>query len=121
VLVALREAGAEVPGEAGLACFVVAIGSGATEAGARLLTDLRNAGIPAASAFEDRPLKAQLRMADRAGAAYVAIVGEREVEAGTVQLRRLSSGEREREQEQEEVPLDDVVNWFSRTDWAAER
>jgi histidyl-tRNA synthetase len=121
VLVALQEAGAEVPGEAGLACFVVAIGSGATEAGARLLTDLRNAGIPAASAFEDRPLKAQLRMADRAGAAYVAIVGEREVEAGTVQLRRLSSGEREREQEQEEVPLDDVVNWFSRTDWAAER
>jgi len=66
-------------------------------------------------------MKAQFRMADRAGAAYVAVVGEREVQAGTVQLRRLASGEREREQEQEEVPLDDVVNWFSRTDWAAER
>jgi histidyl-tRNA synthetase len=86
-----------------------------------LVKDLREAGIPAASAFEDRPLKAQLRMADRAAAAYVAIVGEREVEAGTVQLRLLASGEREREPEQEEVPLGDVVNWFSRTDWAAER
>jgi histidyl-tRNA synthetase len=69
----------------------------------------------------DRTLKAQLRMADRAGAAYVAIVGEREVEARTVQLRRLAFEERERDQDQEEVPLDDVVNWFSRTDWAAER
>jgi histidyl-tRNA synthetase len=121
LLIALQEARAELPGEAGLACFVVAIGSEAATVGARLVADLRNAGIPAASAFGDRTLKAQLRMADRAGAAYVAIVGEREVEASTVQLRRLSSGERERDQEQEEVPLDDVVNWFSRTDWAAER
>jgi histidyl-tRNA synthetase len=121
LLIALQQVGADLPGEAGLACFVVAIGAGAAGAGARLVAELRSAGIPTASAFEDRPLKAQLRMADRAGAAYVAIVGEREVEAGTVQLRRLSSGERERDQEQEEVPLDDVVNWFSRTDWAAER
>ena len=121
ILIALQEAGADVPGQAGLACFVVAIGAEAAHVGARLVTDLRNAGIPAASSFEERPLKAQLRMADRGGAAYVAVVGEREVEAGTVQLRRLSAGERERDQEQEEVPLDDVVNWFSRTDWAAER
>jgi histidyl-tRNA synthetase len=121
ILLAMRETGAEPPGEAGLACFVVALGTEAATVGARLVKNLREAGIPAASAFEERPLKAQLRMADRAGAAYVAIVGEREVEAGTVQLRRLVSDEREREQEQEEVPLDDVVNWFSRTDWAAER
>ena len=121
LLLALHEAGAEPPGEAAVACFVVALGADAATVGARLVRDLRDAGIPAESAFEDRPLKAQLRMADRAGAAYVAIVGEREVAAGTVQLRRMASGEREREQEQEEVPLDDVVNWFSRTDWAAER
>ena len=34
-------------------------------------------------------------MADRAGAAYAAIVGERELEAGTVTLRRLDDGEQE--------------------------
>jgi histidyl-tRNA synthetase len=38
-------------------------------------------------------LKAQLKMADRAGATYAAIVGERELEAGTVTLRRLSDGD----------------------------
>ena len=65
----------------GSACFVVSIGPEAAEVGARLVDDLRNAGIPAAIAFEDRPLKAQLRMADRSGASYAAIVGEREVAA----------------------------------------
>jgi histidyl-tRNA synthetase len=34
-------------------------------------------------------------MADRAGAAHAAIVGERELEAGTVTLRRLEDGQQE--------------------------
>jgi histidyl-tRNA synthetase len=54
-------------------------------------------------------------MADRSGAAYAVILGEREVAAGVATMRRLSDGE------QDEVPIDDVVNWLSRTDWAAER
>jgi histidyl-tRNA synthetase len=62
--------------------------------------ELRAAGVAADTAFEDRPLKAQLKMADRAGAAYAAIVGERELESGTVTLRRLEDGQ------QEEVPAE---------------
>ena len=115
LLVALREEGAALPGEAGLACFVVSIGSEAAEVGVRLVDEIRNAGIPAVTAFEDRPLKAQLRLADRSGAAYAVILGEREVAAGTAILKSLADGE------QEEVPIGDVVNWLSRTDWAAER
>jgi hypothetical protein len=90
----------------------VTIGPEAGEVGARLVGDLRNAGIPAVIAFEERPLKAQLRMADRSGASYAAIVGEREVAASTA-IEGLSDGE------QEQVPIGDVVNWLSRTDWAA--
>ena len=115
VLLALREEGATLPGELGVACFVVSIGPDASQVGTRLVQDLRDAGIPAASAFEDRPLKAQLKMADRSGAAYAVIVGEKEVAASTAILKRLSDGV------QEEIPIDDVVNWLSRTDWAAER
>jgi histidyl-tRNA synthetase len=115
LLLALREEGAALPGEHGVACFVVTIGPEASGVGARLVDDLRNAGIPAATTFEERPLKAQLRMADRSGAAYAAIVGEREVASATAILKRLSDGE------QEQVPIGDVVNWLSRTDWAAER
>ena len=47
-------------------------------------------------------------MADRAGAAYVAIVGEREAAEGVVSLRRLADGV------QEEVAAADVVNWLTR-------
>jgi histidyl-tRNA synthetase len=115
VLLALREEGATLPGELGVACFVVSIGPDASQVGTRLVQDLRDAGIPAAAAFEDRPLKAQLKMADRSGAAYAVIVGEKEVAASTAILKRLSDGV------QEEVPIGDVVNWLSRTDWAAER
>ncbi len=114
MLAAMREERVAVPAERGIACFVVALGDEAARVGARLVGDLRLAGIPAARAFEDRPLKAQLRMADRAGASYAGILGEREVASGIVTLRRLSDGE------QEEVPLGDVVNWLARTDWAAE-
>ena len=113
-LAAMREEGVDPPTGRGIACFAVAIGDEAGRVAARLVADLRLAGIPAARAFEDRPLKAQLRMADRAGATYAGIIGDREVASGVVTLRRLSDGE------QEEVPLGDVVNWLARTDWAAE-
>jgi histidyl-tRNA synthetase len=103
-LLAAEEARAEA--EPALVCFVVSISGRA--AATRLVEALRGAGLSAASAFEDRPLKAQLRMADRAGAAYAAIVGEREAEAGTCTLRRLSDGA------QEEIALGDVVNWLAR-------
>jgi histidyl-tRNA synthetase len=68
---------------------------------------LRAAGTPADIGFEERPLKAQLRMADRAGASYAAILGPEELEAGEVTMRRLADGVQER------VPLPDVVNWLS--------
>lgn len=72
------------------------------------MRELRAAGVSSEGALEERPLGAQLRMADRAGAAYAAILGERELASGTVTMRRLSDGS------QEEVALADVVNWLAR-------
>jgi histidyl-tRNA synthetase len=115
LLLALREEEVALPGQVGLACFVVSIGPEATDVGDRLVDELRNRGIPAATMFEDRSLKAQLRVADRSGAAYAVILGEREVAAETAVLKSLADGE------QEEIPIGDVVSWMSRTDWAAER
>jgi histidyl-tRNA synthetase len=75
---------------------VVAVGEGGAHAAARRLVDeLRDAGVPAERSYEDRPLKAQLKMADHAGAAFAAIVGERELAGGVVTLRRLADGEQE--------------------------
>jgi histidyl-tRNA synthetase len=59
------------------------------------------------AAFDARPLKAQLRMADRFGAAHAVIVGEREADAGTVTLRRLEDGR------QEELSVADLLRWLA--------
>jgi histidyl-tRNA synthetase len=109
VLIAMETEGAELPPPRAPRCFVVAI-AGARRAGLELVRDLRAAGISAERALEDRPLGAQLRMADRGGARYAAILGERETEAGVVTLRKLDDGT------QEEVSRADVVNWLMRND-----
>jgi histidyl-tRNA synthetase len=110
VLLALEEEGASLPPQRGPVCVVVAIGEQGIPAGRELLRELRSAGVASAGSYEERPLKAQLRMADRAGAAFVAIVGSAEIEAGTVTLRRLVDGV------QKSVPHSDVVSWLTRLD-----
>jgi histidyl-tRNA synthetase len=95
VLMAIEEEGLLPPEEPGLAVFVVGVGDAGRARALGLVRELRAAGVAADTAFEDRPLKAQLKMADRAGAAYAAIVGERELEAGTVTLRRLADGQQD--------------------------
>ncbi|MGH2680508.1 MAG: histidine--tRNA ligase [Actinomycetota bacterium] len=92
VLLAIEQEGLRAPEEPGLAAFVVGVGEAGRARALALTWELRAAGLAADAAFEDRPLKAQLKMADRSGATYAAIVGERELEAGTVTLRRLADG-----------------------------
>jgi histidyl-tRNA synthetase len=108
VLLAMEAEGVPVPAERMPTCFVVAIGDDARSAAARLVRELRDAGVAAMTALEERPMKAQFRMADRAGATFVAIIGEQELEKGQVTIRRLEDGV------QKEVALDDVVNWLTR-------
>jgi histidyl-tRNA synthetase len=108
VLLAIEAEGVPVPSERMPACFVVAIGDLARSAAGRLVRELRDAGVAAMTALEERPMKAQFRMADRARATFVAIIGEQELEQGQVTIRRLDDGV------QKEVALDDVVNWLTR-------
>jgi histidyl-tRNA synthetase len=110
VLLAMEAEGAPLPPARAPRCFMVAIGPDAEAAGRRLVAELRDGGIAAAGSYEERPLKAQLKMADRAGAAFVAIVGEQELANGTVTLRRLVDGV------QKSVPAADVATWLTKLD-----
>jgi histidyl-tRNA synthetase len=103
VLLALEAEGMALARAGGVECFVVAVGEGAGQASAKLVRALRDAGVKTDVAYEPRPLKAQLRMADRSGARFAAIVGEREARARTVTLRRLADGV------QEELGVDETV------------
>ena len=103
VLMAIDQEGLTPPVEPGLAAFVVGVGDAGRARARDLVRELRAAGVASESSFEERPLKAQLKMADRTGAAYAAIIGDRELEAGTVTLRRLEDGQ------QEDVAADALV------------
>lgn len=88
-------------------CFVVVLGADAVEPGRALVRTLRREGVGALMAFEDRPMKAQLKMADKSGAAFAAIIGDREIEERKVTLRRLEDGE------QFSVDLWEVPAWLT--------
>ncbi|HWC70896.1 MAG TPA: histidine--tRNA ligase [Actinomycetota bacterium] len=110
VLLAMEGEDVPVPPPRTPTCFVVAIGDEAREAGGSLLGELRSEGIAAVDPLESRPLKAQLKMADRVGAEFALIVGERELADGVCTLRRLADGV------QKTVPRADVVRWLTRLD-----
>lgn len=55
----------------------------------RITADLRSAGISCDRSFENRSMKAQMKGANRSGAAYAVIVGSDEVAAGTAVVRPL--------------------------------
>jgi histidyl-tRNA synthetase len=107
LLAAAEEGVAPIPSRAAR-CYVVALGEEARREGQAILRELRQAGIPADASLEDRPMKAQLRMADRSGAEYAALLGDRELRDGTVTMRRLADGE------QESVRRGEVAAWLSR-------
>ena len=59
----------------------------------RLCRILRGSGISADRAFDGRSMKAQMKAADRSGAAIALIIGTNEVESGSIVMRSLSRGE----------------------------
>ena len=65
---------------------------------------LRAAGIGADRTYDGRSMKAQMKVADRSGALFAAIIGEDEVASGEVTLRDLRS-----DTGQHRVALDDLV------------
>ena len=73
--------------EAAIEVFVVDV-TGGMEA-LKLTTELRNAGFKTDRAWDNRSMKAQMKLADRSGALFAIIVGEEEVASDTVILKDL--------------------------------
>ena len=68
-----------------------------------LAAALRRAGVRVDLAYGGRGLKGAMKAADRSGARFALVLGERDLEAGQVGLKDLATGE------QAAVPLDDAV------------
>ncbi len=92
-LLALDAEQVPVPVPAPVRVYAVPLGEQARRALFTTVTALRRAGVPADLATGGRGLKGAMKAADRSGAAYAVILGERDLETGTAQLKELASGE----------------------------
>jgi histidyl-tRNA synthetase len=83
--------------------FLVPLGEDAKARAVRLAGDLRAAGVRTDLAYGGKGLKGAMRAADRSGAAYAVVVGERDLAAGVVQLKDLAAGT------QRQIPVAELV------------
>ncbi|TML80289.1 MAG: histidine--tRNA ligase [Actinobacteria bacterium] len=105
ILLAQEAAGAGTA-PAVLDCYVIPLEQAARSEAVRLMRRMREAGLAADMAYVERGLKTQLKHADRTGARFAALIGEKELAVGVVTMRDMTSGE------QNEVPLDEATSWL---------
>jgi len=102
-LLALRAEGKSVGETTRCDVFGVPLSEPAKLELAMIAAQLRDAGVRVDLAYGERGLKGAMRAADRSGARFALVVGDRDIEAGTVGMKDLGSGD------QVSVPLDSVV------------
>ena len=102
-LLACRAEGLAPWSEARCAVFGVPLGDAAKRRLVVLAGELRRAGVAVDLSYGGRGLKGAMKAADRSGARYTLVLGERDLDAGTVGVKDMSSGD------QRPVPLDSVV------------
>ena len=83
--------------------FLAQLGQMAKRKGMKLFEEFRAAKIPVAESFSKDSLKAQLRSADKMGAKWVLIFGQKEALEDFITLRDMETGT------QKEIKLDKVV------------
>ena len=92
-LLALKAEGKTVGATNRVDVYGVPLGETAKLELAKLASALRANGIRVDLAYGDRSLKASMRGADRSGAAIALVAGDRDIEAGTVGVKDLGTGE----------------------------
>lgn len=87
--------------------FGVALGGDAKKAMAKLVNDLRVAGVSTDMSYGDRGLKGAMKGADRAHARFALVLGDQELAGCTVAVKNLG------EHTQEEVALNEVLSYLT--------
>lgn len=91
----IKEAGRIVPETNQVDIFVAQLGEQARRKAFTLFEKMRHAGIKSAEGFCRGSLRAQLEIANKLGARYALIVGQKEVQDGSVIIRDMESGVQE--------------------------
>ena len=74
--------------------YIAPLGENANISAFVLAQNLKKLGVAAETDICGRSLKAQMKYADKAGASYVLVVGDDEIEKNCAELRNMANGER---------------------------
>jgi histidyl-tRNA synthetase len=84
--------------------YFVTMGERADREAARLLYEVRAAGLSAEKDYLGKKMKGQLKSADRFSAVFAAILGDDELDRGEITLKNLAAGE------QRSVPIGQLID-----------
>ncbi|WP_369211734.1 histidine--tRNA ligase [Streptomyces flavofungini] len=102
-VLALEAEGVELELPASTSVFAVPLGDEARRVLFAKVTELRKAGVAADFSYGGKGLKGAMKNANRSGARFTVVAGERDLAEGVVQLKDMESGE------QEAVAVDEIV------------
>ncbi|WP_305094885.1 histidine--tRNA ligase [Prescottella sp. R16] len=102
-ILALAAEGKSAGNPARCEIFGVPLGDAAKSEMVKIAHALRAAGIRVDMVYGDRGVKGSMKAADRSGARFALVLGDQDLEAGTIGVKNLADGE------QVSVPLADVV------------
>ncbi|MBO8155970.1 MAG: histidine--tRNA ligase [Bacillaceae bacterium] len=106
LIMALEAEGIQLPLEDKLDCFVVAMGDQARKEAARIVYNLRKAGLKADKDYMDKKIKAQFKAADRFHSKFVLVLGEDELSEGKISVKNMATGD------QEKKSLDEILTYL---------
>lgn len=93
LLLALEAENIEIPEPLGIDLYICTLDDKAIEKASHIVHSLRTKGISCDIDYKRRKLKAQMKDADRKGAAYTIVLGEDELSTGNVELKHMGTGE----------------------------
>ncbi|MFC8670795.1 MULTISPECIES: histidine--tRNA ligase [Streptomyces] len=92
-VLALEAEGVSLELPASTSVFAVPLGDEARRVLFRVVTELRRNGVAADFSYGGKGLKGAMKNANRSGARYTVVAGERDLAEGVVQLKDMESGE----------------------------
>jgi histidyl-tRNA synthetase len=102
-VLALEAEGVELELPSATSVFAVPLGDEARRVLFSKVTELRRAGVAADFSYGGKGLKGAMKNANRSGARFTIVAGERDLAEGVVQLKDMESGE------QDAVAVDEIV------------
>ena len=73
--------------------FIIPLGESSKAYVLSMAASIRSQGFSVEIAFGDRSLKGAMKGADKSGARYVLVIGDNEIGAASVELKRMSDGD----------------------------